>query len=399
MNDTFFLVGNAIVWPTAAALATYELAKASILVTTIHQGTIVVMMVGDGVWRYVGRIDGHWVHPETGKIYRNDDSEPKPKCMPRSIFGIYLLGPWPYFGKYRYEHPRNKYVKKSGVTDYEFVPREGEVDSLYFQASYGIVIHGAETSEKLPLTLHILITTQTTDAATSLFKNMSPGWLARVTAAVQAAVRDFVGNRTLDDITRLEAESSGSLPGESPAQPGQPAPSTDQKNAHKSAFQRAIDLLNDRNNGNPGLDETVGQRIIAVNFLSYSIDTTSSDPAQKASLAAYFAQQEAAKKLIEAKNLEETAKPLAAKTRIDADAKAYQIEKEGTASADAADKMARAVAKNPHAGNMAIAEAIRNQTGAKTLIIGASVMPTISADEPPEKPKEAPEKPKTGGKQ
>jgi hypothetical protein len=338
-------------WVGIATLALYLLAELDVFLGMVPEGEIIAVMVSDKVKFYIGNIKGFWVNPETGEV------SPDSKIIPPEIesqipvnilgLGIFWLGVWPFAERYTYEFPRNKYVKKEGSTDYTIEAREDRADSVYFRASYPVVIE-ADTIEYVPLKLYLLVTTETVNVDQALFKVKSPGWLTALTAAVKATGRDFVGNSTLKAINQLKAEVGGSGTG-------------------RSEFQKAIFLLNDNSTGNNSLEVALGQKIISVNFIDYDFSEAKTDP-QKAAMKKFDLAMDA-DAAVEAKRKKDT----------ETDGEENRIRKIGAANAASAQLMTEAVRGNPHAGVIAMAEAIGQQKNLTTLIIGESpVMPTKS---------------------
>jgi hypothetical protein len=377
MEILILIVLAVVMFAVPIALAIYRLAHIDICFTMVPQGEIIVVMKADKVKRYIGNIIDHWVNPETGEVTKG--SAPASLKMPREIWGIYWLGFWPFASRYTYKFPRAKYIKEPGKSvNYVIVGKEDKADSVFWQASYGIEVKMAETIEGVPITAQLVITTETVHVGIALFANKSPGWLERVTAAVKAQSRDFIGNEKLADINKMKVET-GDADG-------------------KSKLQQEIDLLNESIRGNPGLIETTGQKIKAVNFLGYDIEKIGLNKAQEASIAQYYADRDADKVRTEARVEAE-------KTVIVADAelkaserKAQQIEllgkaeatairAKGTAEAETTKLMSDAVSGNQHAGTMALANAIKVQPHLNTLILGHSVMPTVSTEAPAGAPK------------
>lgn len=327
------------------ALFLYLLASFDIFLGMVPEGEIIAVMVSDKVKFYIGNISGFWVHPETGILTAGEVPATEKENMPWNIFGlgIFWLGIWPFAERYSYPFPHDKYRKKENNAGYEIVSKDDIADSVYFRASYPITIE-AITKDFVPIVMQILLTTETTDVDQALFKVKSPGWLAAVTAAVKAATRDFIGGKELQKINELKAEADG---------PG----------SGKTEFQIAIDVLNDPKTGNPSLSDSFGQKIVTVNFIDYKITNTPAGPHQKA-VARYEAAMDAEAAVFKAKKVV---------TEKEAEAQGIRLVK--GAEADMAAKMRDAVKDNPHAGELALADAIRYQEKATTLILNSAVTP------------------------
>ena len=344
--------------------AAYILAHYNVFFTRVPAGEIIVVTVSEKVKRFIGNIEGFWVNPQTGEVLPDKEPTLRPKDLPSDFFdtGIYRLGMWPLYERYHYEFHWNKYAKKVGsdgkdTSEYELVPREAIVDSIYFQASYPIRISRAETSENVPLTMDFLITTKTVNVDTSLFKVKSPGWLASLTGSVTAVLRDFTGKKQTEDMVKLQAE----LP--------------DAGGHEKTELQKLIALLNVSDAGNPSIIEQFGQEIVSINFLNLKIEEPETE-VQRQAIAKYNAARQAEALITAEKGKADAAEQTARGTITTARAEAEAIAVVGEAKARAAAQLAQAVSQNPHAGTIALAEAIQKQEHATTLIIGQNVLPT-----------------------
>lgn len=409
----------AILTVPITALGCYVLSAYNIFFTKVPSGEIIVVTSGDKATKFIGNVTDYWVDPETGKVFETSKVSPLPSIkIPTDIFGtgIYWLGVSPIARRYTYEFHWNKWAKpvsKDGESaEYAITPRKGIVDSVYFRAQYPIQVSGCETSEGVPLTMTILITVEMRDVSTALFKIKSPGWLSALSGQVTAVIREWNGNNKVSDINELKAE----------------IPDT----GTKSTFQENILKLSDSNTGNPSIEETLGVTIIAVSFVSYSIDKPQNQ-LQEASIAKYFTQKKTEAEIAAAEGAEKIAEHAAKATQTTADAAAYTIEKEGEAKANARQKMgdadararealgradasatvalgkataealvskanaeaealsvtggpralaakqlAEAVRDNPHQGAMAMATAITEQKTATTLVLGSGAVPTVA---------------------
>jgi hypothetical protein len=365
----------------AGALIAYELAHVDIYFTMVPQGEIVAIMEGDQLSHFIGNIDQHWVDPKTGVV--TEGIAPESVKQPWNFKGIYWMGFWPFARRYTYMFARNKYKKTEGAgTGYEIKGAEDEANSIFWRAQFGIVMTDAETEDGIPITASFVITTETINAQMSLFGNKSTGWLGRVMAATEADLRDFIAKRGLKVISEMQAETGGSGPGQA-----------------RSDLQTQIELLNRSESGNPGLIETAGQEIKAINFLEYSVSDTLNET-QKAVLARYFADRNAekiqrdAEAAAEVLRIQENGRlavaEVIAKTTVTiatAEAEAELVKL--TARAKGAKLLSEATSSNPHAGTQAIADAIAVKNNLSTLILGQGVMPTVAVDAP--KPEKKPE--------
>lgn len=361
----------------ALALTLYVFSAWDIFFTRVPEGEIVAVMYSGKKHHFIGNITDYWVHPITGQVFREDfrDKDGKnPKSgveMPKQFWGIYWLGPWPMAERYKYEFHWNKWEKKDPVTgkeapEHSAIPRAESVKSIYFRAQYPVQISGCETSENVPLTMTVLINTETVNADSALFKVKSPGWLSALSGQVMSVVRDFVGKHEVLYITKLQAE----------------IPETEKR----SKFQKLFFSLNESKKGNPSIEENYGVKIIAVSFPGFAIEQPKTK-VHEAAIEKYTAERKREANTIAAK-----ARAVAAiqdkKVKMrEAEATAYATEKtgeaeakaiavKGAAQAEASRQMTLAVKDNPHAGTIAVATAIEKQRTATTLIIGQGILPT-----------------------
>jgi len=364
MPATILVLVIIVIMVANLALLIHVLAEYNVFFTKVPEGEIITITHSGKVHRFIGNIKGFWVNPETGEVFE-EKTPPTTVKLPSDLFGtgIYWLGFWPFAERYEYMFHWNKYAKRKDggkeTSEYELIPREEVVSSIYFRAAYAVRISGGETKENVPVTLDLLITTETVNVNTALFKVKSPGWIAALTGAATAVGRDFIGNKTVNQLVRLKSE----------------IPKSSVSGKNKTDLQIVFDELNKSDLGNPGIIEQFGEKITAVNFLGITIDQAQTET-HKIAISKYNAERIAEAKIVEEKGKADAAIETAKGTRVTADAEAYKIEKEGTAIADAATKLAKAVSSNPHASAIAIAEAIKNQTAATTLVLGPGVVPT-----------------------
>jgi len=364
---------NYLIWISIAVMSLISLAiiidilaEKNVFFTKVAEGEIVVVMHSEKAFKYIGNIESFWVNPKTGKISAKKKTKKQDLVLPRNVLGIYWLGFWPLAKRYEYQFDWNKFAKKKNesgkeTSEYELVPRSEPIDSIYFRASYPIRVIGAETSENVPLTLDLLITTQTINADTALFKVKSPGWLAALTGAVTGVVRDFVGKDEVNKLMMMQTEVNVDNDGTSIK--------------GKTLLQKAVDQLNLSVSGNPSIVKQFGQKIISVNLLSIEIDRPKND-IHGAAIEKYTATRKGEALVETAKAGKKVALEEAKKIGTLAKAEAGRITLEGEATAGAARKLTDAVKENPHWGAISIANAIEKQKTATTLILGEGVLPT-----------------------
>lgn len=317
------------------------------LLTKVPEGEIKVIMRGDSISRYISNIRGYSVL-ETGEVVPANDRNRVRRSPHNAIlfrlFGVEFIGIPPLWSVLRYNFQWNKYSKPDSGSAYIVESRAEEVSSLFMRSNYAIIVDGAETEGKIPLRILLLITTQVTNAHTALFLNKRPDWLAKVTASVKSATRDYTGSVDLNDITRAQNEGHTIPAGTDPV---------------VTKFGSCIMNLNRSSAGsNSSLSVLAGVEIIAVNFISYDVDGPIAEELNKVTV------------------LEVTAKEKAKATIIDAEAKAQAIKKVADADKERLEKTYGVISSMPHGHAIRMAEAIEN-TKVTTLVLGNAVQPTL----------------------
>ncbi|HZS42761.1 MAG TPA: hypothetical protein VFA52_00900 [Candidatus Paceibacterota bacterium] len=308
----------------------YTLAWKDIFFTFVEEGEIVAIVEGKNPVKYIGNIDGVQVDPETGIVV----SKPGYKT-PLGLFGVSWIGIPPIRRRYKYVLRWNKFDKEEDGTDYTFIPRNEEVDSIYYKYPYAIRISGAETKDRLPVDICIVALLRTENAQTALFI-VRGGYLQKATASIMARVRDWAGSMPIKDLTEARNEGMIALDnaGETPSNP-------------ITSFVGAMQVLNRSDAGNPSLAEQCGLYLEAVNFLSYDIVGPNAEEIQRSTVRAYTADQDA-----------------------------YAIDKTGTAEANVIAKKYAAMRENVAAAPLAFANAIENFKGS-SLVLSDRVMPAL----------------------
>ncbi|HRY62283.1 MAG TPA: SPFH domain-containing protein [Candidatus Paceibacterota bacterium] len=364
----FYLLGMAVL----------KMAEKDICFTKNVSGWVKAVVAGDEVVKWIGWIPCYHVSSETGEILSLDGkdvevpkgtSEEDAKKMiekektrimdivekDRGLlddvlknFGISFVGLWPYRKTYEYKFKWTEWVKRANAAKYEPWPREDKTKHVRFRFPYFIDITEAETKGKVTIDVTLLVTIRIRNASKALFKSGGE-WLANVTAAVQSATRDWIGNNTLEDITKTQHESGG------------------------SGFVSYVMSLNSSEKGNKGLIETLGVEIDMVNFLSYEISGDGKERIQKATTEQYVAEQEAAAKKARADGDADATIKLA-------EAEARAIEVKGDAKAKAMEKMLKAVHSHPGGVQIEIADRIANgiqNSKLTTLVAGEGAHPLL----------------------
>src|SRR5581483_7671897 len=231
--------------------------------------------------------------------------------------------------------------------------------------AYAFQIKGAKNADNVPIDAIIVVTIRVVNADIALF-GIKNGWLANFDGKVEGATRDFIGSATIPELTRLSHES-----GEKPFKKGVDPRKEPSSEISKSFIDRIM-VLNNSTEGNTSILETLGVEVVSVSFVNYEIsDNALKKEWQEAMTLPLIAEQRAASFKTETAAIEDRTKRL------------------GAANAEAAEKLALAVAKNPHAAAItqaeearrateAIAAAIKENKTATTYVFGGGVMPTMN---------------------
>lgn len=381
----------------AVALTVYALATMKLFFGKVPEGEIVAVMHGDTFHRFIGNIKNHWVDQWTGEVWRTKRLEdgfddisltgekgpkgsslrikPPPPDLPVGFYGIYWIG-WPPFASiYEYRFKWNIFTKMGkdgmakkvdphedvgGDTNYSFEPHDKIVDSLYFQGAYGFISNGAETNDRVPIDIKSNVMLRVVNAYTALF-GVKSGWLENVTSRVQGSNRDFSGSYPLEKLNSLKHEGGDRHAGKGKAV----------KKNMRSTYVEEIMSIND-DQGNESIRRNLGVEVVIASFISYDITEGAIKEALEKSSTAEFTANQAAKS-----------------TTIAADAKAKAVKTVGEAENAILEKRAGIlkgapqlqsvmVAEEARKGTEAIADAIRNQQKATTLILNSPAMPTIN---------------------
>lgn len=334
-----FVAISLVVWFLGALISLWG--ETGTFFGTIKEGQVKTVMCGGIATKFFGRIKGHKVNEETGEI--TEDPTPQQIGPLEEMFGVRWIGFYPWNTIYHYRFRWNKWAKPTGKADYEIVPKDEIVDSIYFRAPYALVIKDLETSDRLGVTAEVLFTVKIINARTALF--LTSDWLASTSAQVTAAVRDFFGQRDYNGLLRLQNEiNSKSVVGA------------------VAEFVIAIKSLNDSGFGNDALPNKLGVCIDDSSLLSIEIGEPKGELAQ-ATQKKYVAEREAEEKLIKAE-------AEANRIRKEAKARAEEIDLIGKAEADSLEKAFKAVDKNGEVlVGLKAAEAVE-KTRVNTLALG-----------------------------
>lgn len=215
----------------------------------------------------------------------------------------------------------DKWEKKPNSDEFGLVPKVRPGPAIFFQYYMATEVKSVKTSDNFPVNAVVTFTLQIVNPSRALF--LAGGWETQANGGVQGVLREYVGTKTIDAL-RIEKETGGTagLIGK--------LTGTDS------------DSLNERL-------QQFGIKITAASFIDY--DLVEGDPEAAAAVQAKaIAQQKGEAAVIAAK--------------LDADARTER------ARGITAEYQARAQAGREHAGTFALAEAIKENETATTLVIG-----------------------------
>ena len=321
--------------------------------STIKEGQVKIARRGGVVVLFFGKIKDHVIDEKTGEITKGNDCGPKRFLEKR--FGVRWIGFYPWNTIYHYRFRWNKWAKPVEKTDYEIVPRDEMVDSVYFRAPYALKLVDLETSDRLGITSEVVFTIKMRNIKTALF--LTSDWLANTSAEISAAVRDFFGQRNYNDLIIMQNEiNSKSVSGA------------------VSEFVSAIKTLNTSGFGNEALPDKFGIEIDDISLLSIEIGEPRGELA-KATHKKYVADREA-------EVVKVAAEAEAWKIRMVAEADAKKIELLGETTAGALRKLHEALGMDgDQVGLVKLAGAI-GEAGTQTVVLGGTASPILGINNP-----------------
>ncbi len=312
--------------------------KESRFFTTVPAGAVIVIKKGDTPVKYIGNISGKVVHPTTGEIFKETDRSIN--FTPKPNKGFIWMDLYPMYRKHTYKHSWVKYAIKDKTTmKYEFIPRDEPVSQIKALYPYAVRVTGCETEDEIAIDMDLVIGVELTHAGTALFG--SSNYLALLTGRVSDVVREYVGRRSLEDVTKeTKAETKSSA-------------------SNDDLIGGILSINEDHSSegGNPKIEDTTGIRINSVNFIGYQLDES------------FKAVKEARIKLDEARKNTEIAEEEFKQKKKTADGLAYHEEKVGRAKNKPKIELANAMKDNPNTKIILIADAIK-ETKIKTLVLG-----------------------------
>jgi regulator of protease activity HflC (stomatin/prohibitin superfamily) len=355
------------------------MAEVNFLITLVNEGEKKVVLTGKVVKKHIGRIQGHYVDPKTGVVYdvlenganlseqaiidgvKGIEIIKVPKLSWLERRGFYYMG-IPYLTSLYSEEIKWNKLSQNGK-EYEVIQRKEMVSSFKFRYTYAMEFKGIETSGNIPIDVIVTITVEYRDEYKSRF--MTNEVVTNLTAAVLGRLRDFIGQKTVDEMTGLNQDNN---PNPNPT----PAPGRLSSKIHDDMLNQIV-RLNSTEQGTVlrnGLMEDYGVRIIDVRFVSFEIGGENALKTREAMTLKAIATQKGEALVIEKQKEGDAKLKLAegeakAKVKI-AEAEAASIRLAGEATANALNLKLKAVKDNDGSAQM-IAE---NLKGLTTLITG-----------------------------
>lgn len=343
-GGTLFVISAAIVvWA-----GIYFLAKNDLLITFCPEGQLKAIMRGDSLHRFIASVKNWYYDEETDTMVSLERRRPvvggegeevyydpdPTKNFINNWLGIYWVGLPPFYRVNRYQFRWNKRKtgepKTSEAGGYGMEGKDEEVGSLFFQFPYVLKILWAETSERIPVDVYLLITTRTVHPEMTLFKTHD--WLSHLTGYIEAIVRDWVGNIDIAGLTQAKNETGG-----------------EQHGFVKSIMAVNEDPSDTAPSANRGLRNLIGQEVIVANFLGFDLSGDAGDKVREATTRAYVARQ-------------------------DADA----VSTLAVAEEDRVTRRYAAIEKYPHGAQIAMAEAIERTRLSVLSVGGQGIVPAVN---------------------
>jgi regulator of protease activity HflC (stomatin/prohibitin superfamily) len=321
---------------------------------TIKEGQIKVARRGGINVLFFGKVKNQVINEETGEV-----TDLAPGTIPRiggyfeRKFGVRWIGFYPWNSIYHYRFRWNKWARPPQKTDYEIIPKDEIVDSVYFRAPYALVLKGLETSERLELTVEIVFTPKMINVNTALF--LTSDWLANTSAQVTAAARDFFGLRDYNDLVKMQNEINSKA-----------------VSGTVSDFVEAMKSLNNKGFGNDPLPVKFGVMIDDISLLSIEIGEPKGDLA-RATHKKYVAERDA-------EVVGVAADAEAGRVRKIAEAKAAEIKAVGIETAAALKRAHKALGQDgSQIGAVKLAEAIA-EAKTQTVMLGGNASPIVGVN-------------------
>lgn len=315
------------------------------------QGRFIAIMRGETLVKIIYSIKGWVLDEATGNMVEGD----RPIGWFENLFGSQWIGRPFTFNVFRFKLSWDEFGKKEGVDGQSIISIvDQDVESLFFEHTYALVLKKAESAGNIPLNMTAQITLRRLNPARTMFKQGTPKKTFETTIGLALnSGREVLREMYIDEILGLGDNPDGSTK----------KVSNLPKESKQKIIQRIFDLNQhsdlrdvDAGEGSGPLVELTGYQIIAV-----AIETVDPDlPQEKLDLLSAPA----------------LAKKRAEETIISAEAtkKADILKGEGRAGALAAE--ARAMGRLKHAAHLRELQALEKSklltTGGKGLNIFAS---------------------------
>jgi hypothetical protein len=341
------------------------LGEKGIFFSTIKDGQIKIIRRGGVVVKFFGKIKDHKIDEETGEITELIGYK-QPIGFWGEKFGVRWIGLPPWNSIYHYKFKWNKWSRLPGKTEYEIIPRDETVDSVYFRAPYALLLKDLESSDRLSITAEVLFTFKMKNVRTAMF--LTNDWLANASAEGTAANRDFFGARDYNKLVIMQNEikSEGTV-----------------VHGEVSEFVTAMKSLNDDTFGNESLAKKFGVLVDDASLLSIEIGEPKGELA-KATHEKYVAERNAEKTKTDAEaeagRITTIATAEAAKIVTEATAEAEKIRMIGIQTANALGLSYSALGKDgKQIGMIALSRAI-GEAKTQTVVLGGSASPILGLE-------------------
>lgn len=346
-----YFAGDALLKVVLINLASREKEKA-FLVISMKQGRIKFRVRAGRIVQFLANLQGlkKNIDEETGII---DDEDKQPNGNEKNWlwkrYGVRWIGLDSVF-----TFPIEKYDLKGGTKD-ELEKKSETAESLFFRGSYLDSLPDAETMGGQKVTVIFRIGIETTHAGKTIqYKYFLP----LILDAVKSCLRDFVASKEALELFQLQNE--GKL--------------SDKEN---SGLVSLIFSLNNGTEGNPSLEESIGQRITSINVIQIKFD----EETQKLIKRKNDANITGDALIAEAKKRVEIAKEEGQEKINRAAGEAEAIRLKGKAEADAIRFKVEALSGNTDAlSRISIGDSLGRFAG-KTLVIGGNNPVIIPADD------------------
>jgi hypothetical protein len=244
-----------------------NLAKKDQFLTSPDIGRIKAQLRSGRIIRYIGNLEGldRHLNEKTGEIsygktWKHWWSEP----LLWKIYGVRFIG-LDSIRHYKINILKKEIDPKTGEIKIE--TEEKDASSIHLQGSYYRLVSKIATLETPEVNILLSFTTETVHAGESL---KYVDWIKVVNRAIDSFTREFIAHVPLTEVNKIKAEIG----------------TTSDITISNFVTELKETLNNSKIGGNPSLEETVGQEIIAVNIEMIDfVDKTVQEEAQAEEMA------------------------------------------------------------------------------------------------------------------